>query len=63
MLKFNNSDVKLEFSPDEVIKFYVQPSEFLKTKFNDQWNQVTDVEIKKAQERFADSIKQINNNF
>lgn len=63
MLKFKKSEVKLEFSPDEIILFYVQPSDFLKTKFNDQWNQVTEVEIKKAQEKFADRIKQINHNF
>ena len=49
MLKFKKSDVNFEFSPEEIIKFYVQPSEFLKKKFNDQWKQVTDIEIKKAQ--------------
>ncbi len=42
--------------------FYVQPSEFLKKKFNDQWTQITDIEIKRAQEKFADRIKEINLN-
>ena len=62
-LKFKKIDVKLEFSPEEVIQFYVQPSEFLKTKFNYQWTQVTEIEIKRAQDRFAERIKQINLNF
>lgn len=63
ILKFKKIDVKLEFNPEEVIMFYVQPSEFLKTKFNHQWTQVTEIEIKRAQERFAEKIKQINLNF
>lgn len=63
MSKFKKVDMKLEFSPEETIKFYVQPSEFLKTKFNEQWTQVTDIEIKRSTERYADKIKQINLNF
>ena len=55
--------MKLEFSPEEIIKFYVQPSEFLKTKFNEQWTQVTDIEIKRAKEKYAEKIKQVNLNF
>jgi hypothetical protein len=35
MSKFKKIDMKLEFSPDEIIRFYVQPSEFLKKKFNE----------------------------
>jgi hypothetical protein len=41
----------------------VQPSEFLKKKFNDQWTQVTDIEIKRAQEKYETRIKEINLNF
>ena len=63
MSKFKKIDRKLEFSPEEIIRFYVQPSEFLKKKFNEQWNLVTDVEIKRSKEKYADKIKQINLNF
>ncbi len=63
MSNFKKLGVKLEYSLEEIIMFYVQPSEFLKKKFNDQWTQVTDIEIKRAQARFGDRIKQINLNF
>ena len=48
MSRLKKVDAKLEFSPKEIIKFYVQPSEFLKKKFKEQWSQVTEIEIKKA---------------
>ena len=56
-------DVQLEFNPEEIIMFYVQPNEFLKMKFNDQWTRITDIEMKRAQNRLADRLKQINENF
>lgn len=37
MSKLNKFYAKFEFSPEEIIMFYVQPGEFLKKKFNDQW--------------------------
>jgi hypothetical protein len=43
--------------------FYVQPSEFLKKMFNDQWNQITGVEIKRSKEKYVNSIKDIHQNF
>jgi hypothetical protein len=63
MSKFKKFNLKLDFKPEEIIKFYVQPSEFLKTKFNEQWTQITDIEIKRSKEKYADKIKQINLNF
>ena len=63
MSRFKKLDLKLEFTPDEIIRFYVQPSEFLKSKFNEQWTQVTEIEIKRAKERYAEKIKQVNLNF
>jgi hypothetical protein len=54
IFKFKKIDRKLEFSPDEIIRFYVHPSEFLEKKFNEKWNQVTNVEIKRSQEKYAD---------
>ena len=63
MSRFKKVDLKLEFTPDEIIRFYVQPSEFLKTKFNEQWTKVTEIEIKRAKERYAEKIKQVNLNF
>ena len=33
--KFKKMNLKLEFTPDEIIMYYVQPSEFLKKRFND----------------------------
>ena len=43
--------------------YYVKPNEFLKQKFNDQWTKVTEIEIKKAQDKYEKRIKEINLNF
>ena len=48
---------KLEFTPDEIIMYYVQPSEFLKKRFNDQWNKTAEIEIKNSKESFAEKIQ------
>jgi len=63
MSRFKKFDLNLDFKPQEIIRFYVQPSEFLKTKFNEQWTQITDIEIKRAKDKYAEKIKQINLNF
>ena len=43
--------------------FYVQPSEFLKMKFNDLWTKTTEIEIEKAQKKYAVRLEEINDNF
>ena len=35
MKNFKINEAKFEFTPEEIIMFYVQPSEFLKNKFKD----------------------------
>ena len=42
-----------------MIMLYVQPSELLKKKFNDLWTKVSDIEIKRAKDRYAERIMQI----
>jgi hypothetical protein len=43
--------------------FYVEPNEFMKNKFNDQWTKVIGIEIRRAQEKYEKRIKEININF
>jgi hypothetical protein len=35
MPRFKQVNAKFEFSPEEILMFYVMPSEFLKKKFKD----------------------------
>jgi hypothetical protein len=43
--------------------FYVQPKEFLNNKFNDQWAKFTGLEIRKANEKYKNRIKEIDLHF
>lgn len=63
MSKFKKVEKKYEFTPEEIIMFYVQPSEFLKNKFKDQWTKVTDVEFLRAKNNYAVRLQQIKLNF
>ena len=63
MSRFKKMDEKFEFTPEEIIMFYVQPSDFLKKKFNDQWQKSTELEIKLAKENYAKMMNQIKSKF
>ena len=63
MSKLNKMFAKFEFSPEEIIMFYVQPGDFLKKKFNDQWIKLSDIEIKRTKNRYANIIKETKLNF
>ena len=54
--KFKNVHAKLKFTPEEIIMFYVQPSDIIKTRFNDWWIRVSDARIKKGRKRYTDHI-------
>jgi hypothetical protein len=45
MPKFKRIDRKLEFSPEEIIMYYVNPEKFLKNKFKNQWAKITGIEF------------------
>jgi hypothetical protein len=63
MSKLKNVDFEFEFTPEEIIMYYVKPGEFLKKKFNDLWTRVSDVEIKWSKDRYAYKFRQIKFGF